>query len=78
MLIICSISQPLGVLISAWRRGGDYTQGGDRHRSPPCIPHCALHSKTLQLNLGSMFIPAENRPFTRQSTPSTCMDALMP
>ena len=64
----------IGDCISAWRRGGDYTQGAftltKRHRSPPCIPHCALHSKTLQLNLGEKFIPAENRPFTRQSTPS--------
>ena len=60
----------IGDCISAWRRGGDYTQGGNRHRSPPCIPHCALHSKTLQLNLDEKFIPAENRPFTRQSTPS--------
>ena len=46
------------------------TQRGVARQTPLWTPHGAQHSKTLQQNLGTKFIPAENHPFTRQSTPS--------
>jgi len=66
------IYKPLALefCLSAWRRGGDSTQGATYRRASPWNPCGALLGKTLQLNLGDKSIPAENRPFTQQSTPS--------